>query len=130
MHMIRSTNSSTIISYQPESHRQGTTAKNVHDRVFLAGQSVYWNKLLRASNDPTFVLLIMFWYACYAWDQAFEMLWEHICRLVCLSAILVIRHNLNLLLIIRNLTLLASGRYNLPKNYIESEPIFFIMPPF
>jgi hypothetical protein len=50
--------------------------------VYLAGQSVYWNKIFRESNDPTFVFLTMLWYALYAWDQAFELLWEHICLLV------------------------------------------------
>ena len=84
MHMIRAVDSSTIISYQPDSPQKRTTAKNVHDRVYLAGQSVYWNKLFRASNDPTFVLLTMLWYALYAWDQASEKLWEHICQLVCM----------------------------------------------
>jgi hypothetical protein len=37
----------------------------------------------------------MLWYALYAWDQALEMLWEHICQLVCCVPIIFIIHTLN-----------------------------------
>ncbi|KAF8516401.1 hypothetical protein JB92DRAFT_2810383 [Gautieria morchelliformis] len=81
MHMLRAKDSSTIISYQPTFYREVTTASSLHSRVYLAGQSVYWNKIFRGSNDPTFVFLTILWYALYAWDQALERLWEHICQL-------------------------------------------------
>ena len=90
--MDRSKDSSTIISYQPTSTRQATTATSLHVRVYLAGQSVYWNKLFKQSNDPTFVLLTMLWYALYAWDQALEMLWDYICQLVCTLLPILILH--------------------------------------
>ncbi|KAF8584987.1 hypothetical protein K439DRAFT_1633120 [Ramaria rubella] len=82
IHMIRAIDSSTIISYQPTSNgRHVTSASSIHSRVYLAGQSIYWKNIFQRSNDPTFVLLTMLWYALYAWDQALEMLWKHICQL-------------------------------------------------
>ncbi|GJJ08745.1 hypothetical protein Clacol_002964 [Clathrus columnatus] len=77
IHMIRGVETSTIISHQP-SFKSITSSKAVHSRVYLAGQSVYWNYIFRQSRDPTFILLTMLWYALYAWDQALEYLWEHI----------------------------------------------------
>ncbi|XP_006455268.1 hypothetical protein AGABI2DRAFT_180409 [Agaricus bisporus var. bisporus H97] len=41
-------------------------------------QSVYWQKMLQESNDPTLVLLIYLWHAMYSWDQALEHLYSHI----------------------------------------------------
>ena len=83
--MIRSsTKGGTIISYHhPRSEWQTTSAESLYSRVYLVGQSVYWQKIFKNSNDPTFVLLSILWYALYAWDEAFEVLWEHICLLVC-----------------------------------------------
>lgn len=92
MHMDRAKDSSTVISYQPTSIRQATTAASLHSRVYLAGQSVYWSKIFSESNDPTFVLLTMLWYALYAWDQALEMLWDNICLLVCAPPLILILH--------------------------------------
>jgi hypothetical protein len=83
LHMVRTNaESSTIISYHPHSDWKTTPAKSLYARVYLAGQSVYWRNIFKKSNDPTFVLLATLWYALYAWDEAFETLWEHICQLV------------------------------------------------
>lgn len=83
LHMIRTNQgSSTIISYHPPSQWTATTAKSLHSRVYLAGQSIYWQNIFKKVNDPTFVLLATLWYALYAWDEAFEILWEYICQLV------------------------------------------------
>ncbi|KAF8523160.1 hypothetical protein BU17DRAFT_20807, partial [Hysterangium stoloniferum] len=81
VHAIRDVHSSTIISYQPALDRSVTSASSIHTRVFLAGQSVYWGNIFKASNDPTFVLLTILWYALFAWDQSLELLWEHISHL-------------------------------------------------
>ena len=83
LHMVRThPESSTIISYHPSPEWKTTTAENLHSRVYLAGQSVYWQNIFKKDNDPTFVLLATIWYALYAWDEAFETLWEYICYLV------------------------------------------------
>ncbi|KAF8584986.1 hypothetical protein K439DRAFT_1616330 [Ramaria rubella] len=81
LHMVRQPENSTIISYHPTSEWKTTSAANLHSRVYLAGQSIYWQNIFKKSNDPTFVLLATLWYALYAWDEAFETLWEHICQL-------------------------------------------------
>ncbi|KAF8463036.1 hypothetical protein JB92DRAFT_3136636 [Gautieria morchelliformis] len=82
LHMVRmSAKSSTIISYHPPSEWMTSDAASLYSRVYLAGQSVYWQNIFTKSNDPTFVLLATLWYALYAWDEAFETLWEHICQL-------------------------------------------------
>ncbi|KAF4613938.1 hypothetical protein D9613_007713 [Agrocybe pediades] len=80
-HMIRRKDSSTIISYHPTPEWQSTTARYLHSRVRYAGESVYWQSNFRQSEDPTFVLLCMLWYALYAWDEALENLYVHICWL-------------------------------------------------
>ena len=83
LHMVRTNpGSSTIISYHPTPEWKTTTAANLHNRVYLAGQSVYWQNIFKRDNDPTFVLLATLWYALYAWDEALETLWEHISQLV------------------------------------------------
>jgi hypothetical protein len=38
--------------------------------------------MFQVSNDPTFVLLTFLWHAMYAWDEALEILYTHICTLV------------------------------------------------
>ena len=83
LHMVRTNlECSTIISYHPAPKWKATRAENLHSRVYLAGQSVYWQNIFKKDNDPTFVLLATIWYALYAWDEAFETLWEYICQLV------------------------------------------------
>ncbi|KAH7925916.1 hypothetical protein BV22DRAFT_395683 [Leucogyrophana mollusca] len=78
LHMVRTADSSTMISYHPSANWGWTSAKRLHALVFTAGQSVYWQKLYEQSNDPTFVLLATLWYALYAWDEALEVLYTHI----------------------------------------------------
>jgi len=82
IHMVRKTKQSTIITYHPTERWWATTAENLRTRTYLAGQSVYWNHIFRKSNDPTFVMLATLWYALYAWDEALETLWNHICEIV------------------------------------------------
>jgi hypothetical protein len=38
--------------------------------------------MLEKTDDPTFLLLIFIWHAMYAWDEALQHLYEHICVLV------------------------------------------------
>ncbi|KAG1743701.1 uncharacterized protein EDB91DRAFT_1125494 [Suillus paluster] len=77
IHMIRATYSSTIITYHPSLPGR-TTAKRLHQVMARAGRSVYWNKIFEASGDPTFFFLAILWYALYAWDEAFEVLYLRI----------------------------------------------------
>ncbi|PPQ96705.1 hypothetical protein CVT26_010257, partial [Gymnopilus dilepis] len=87
---------STIISLHPHPHAHNnnipgttthntpgttTTAHELHTRVHLLGKSVYWANILKDTTDPTFVLLGLLWYGMYAWDEALEGLYEHICYL-------------------------------------------------
>ncbi|KAF8523158.1 cora-like Mg2+ transporter protein-domain-containing protein [Hysterangium stoloniferum] len=82
IHMLRvEQHSSTMITYHPPSKWCATTAKELHTRISLVGQSVYWRNIFEKSPDPTFVLLSTLWYALYAWDQAFEKLWKYISKL-------------------------------------------------
>jgi hypothetical protein len=54
------------------------------------GQSVYWQKIFQDSPDPTFVLLAFIWHAMYAWDEALEDLYAHICHLVSVFCIVFV----------------------------------------
>lgn len=74
--------SSTIITYHPEQAWGRTTAKGMHSRVRLAGESVYWSKIFDRTSDPTLALLTILWHALYLWDQALSTLYDHICWLV------------------------------------------------
>ncbi|KAG1864496.1 hypothetical protein C8R48DRAFT_773013 [Suillus tomentosus] len=78
IHMVRSEESSTIISYHPSSSYRRPPAKRLHSIVYRAGQSVYWQKIFAQSEDPTFLFLAILWYPLYAWDQAFDALYTHI----------------------------------------------------
>ncbi|KDQ58359.1 hypothetical protein JAAARDRAFT_34159 [Jaapia argillacea MUCL 33604] len=78
LHLVRTPESSTIISYHPESTWQTTSAKRLNSLVHGVSQSVYWQKIFEKSSDPTFVMLAILWYACYAWDEALEVLYGHI----------------------------------------------------
>lgn len=44
----------------------------------MAGKGVYWGNLMHRTADPVFVLLIVMWSALYAWDEAMEILYQHI----------------------------------------------------
>lgn len=81
LHMIRSKDGSTIISYHPPPEWQNTSAAILHSRFRFAGQSVYWRTIFSESDDPTFVLLSLLWHALYAWDESLETLYSHICWL-------------------------------------------------
>ncbi|EKM78431.1 hypothetical protein AGABI1DRAFT_129541 [Agaricus bisporus var. burnettii JB137-S8] len=81
VHMIRNSKGSTIISYHPSLALPTTKAHDLHQRIELAGRSVYWQKMFQISSDPTFVMLIFLWHAMYAWDEAMENLYTHICNL-------------------------------------------------
>ncbi|KAJ3552828.1 hypothetical protein NP233_g12785 [Leucocoprinus birnbaumii] len=81
VHLIRNTDGSTIISYHPSLPLPTTTAKDLHQRIQFAGQSVYWQKMFQRVSDPTFVLITFLWHAMYAWDEALENLYTHICTL-------------------------------------------------
>ncbi|KAF8153212.1 hypothetical protein B0H34DRAFT_820059 [Crassisporium funariophilum] len=82
VHLIRNVNGSTIISYHPTLNIPTTKAIFLHERIRFAGQSyVYWQSMFQELADPTFVLLTFIWHAMYAWDEALENLYEHICSL-------------------------------------------------
>lgn len=82
VHLVRKSSGSVIISYHPNLALPTTTAPFLHERIRFAGQSVYWQDIFQRSTDPTFVLLMYIWHAMYAWDQAMEHLYSHICFLV------------------------------------------------
>ncbi|KIJ63967.1 hypothetical protein HYDPIDRAFT_175727 [Hydnomerulius pinastri MD-312] len=77
VHMVRTSKSSTIISYHPNSGCQRTSAKRLQSLVQRAGQNLYWQRIFAKSDDPTFLLLAILWYVLYAWDEAFEALYMH-----------------------------------------------------
>ncbi|KAF8199527.1 hypothetical protein BJ912DRAFT_921939 [Pholiota molesta] len=94
-HMIRDKNGSTIISYHPTKEWKSTSAVYLRTRVGHAGTSVYWQSLFRRSDDPTMILLCMLWYAMYAWDEALENLYVHICWLSFRKTVLFVRTTSN-----------------------------------
>ncbi|KAJ6605314.1 hypothetical protein DFH09DRAFT_1257012 [Mycena vulgaris] len=83
IHMVRSPALSTLISYHPPDRHWATEASTLRTRLLAAGQSVYWNKIFTStmSSDPTFVLLALLWYPLYAFDEALDSLYVHICEL-------------------------------------------------
>ncbi|KAG5643668.1 hypothetical protein DXG03_000499 [Asterophora parasitica] len=80
LHMVRSSIDSTIISYHLGDEHRTTSASALHARLTAVGRSVYWSNIY-ANDDPTFVFLSILWYPLYAWDEAFEVLYSHICWL-------------------------------------------------
>ncbi|PBK90727.1 hypothetical protein ARMGADRAFT_1111301 [Armillaria gallica] len=80
VHLIRNVEGNTLISYH-NTDREATSAPYLHERIRFAGQSVYWQNIFQRSPDPTFVLLTFIWHAMYAWDEALEALYAHICAL-------------------------------------------------
>ncbi|KAJ7130139.1 hypothetical protein C8R44DRAFT_61600 [Mycena epipterygia] len=79
VHLIRSVDGNTIISYHDAHDDVTTSAPYLHERIRFAGQSVYWQSIFQKSADPTFVLLTFIWHAMYAWDESLELLYSHIC---------------------------------------------------
>jgi hypothetical protein len=86
LHMIRSPQGSTIISYHPDPEWRTTSAKILHSRIKLAGDSVYWQNIFKKTADPTFILLTILWHCLYTWDHALEKLYAHISWLVSFRA--------------------------------------------
>ena len=78
--MVRTVQSSTIISYHPKMRR--TTADRLHSLINRTGRSVYWSKNFERSKDPTCLFLCFLWYAMYEWDEVFETLYAYINQLV------------------------------------------------
>ncbi|KAI9568117.1 hypothetical protein HD554DRAFT_2022923, partial [Boletus coccyginus] len=76
LHMVRNSTTSTIISYHPS--MQGTSAKHLQCLASRTGDSIYWSNIFKRSRDPTFLFLAILWYALYAWDEAFEILFRYI----------------------------------------------------
>ncbi|KJA16341.1 hypothetical protein HYPSUDRAFT_147866, partial [Hypholoma sublateritium FD-334 SS-4] len=81
IHFVRNKNGSTIISFHPSKSMPTTTATFLKDRIRAVGQSVHWQSIFQRSSDPTFILLPYIWHAMYAWDEALEHLYDHICAL-------------------------------------------------
>ncbi|KAF8653623.1 hypothetical protein AX16_003775 [Volvariella volvacea WC 439] len=81
VHLIRSQSGSIMISYHPKRGQYSTSAAYLRDRLQFAGRSVYWQHIFRDYEDPTFVLLVVLWHAVYAWDEALEALYQHICHM-------------------------------------------------
>ena len=106
VHLIRKKSGSVLISYHPTKDSIPiTTAQYLHERIRFAGkspfsfffltllqhiinvslylgQSVYWQNIFQNSPDPTFVLLTFIWHTLYAWDEALQVLYIHICKIV------------------------------------------------
>lgn len=129
LHMLRTSaesESSTIISYHPNSEWKTTPAESLYSRVYLVGQSVYWQKIFANSDDPTFVLLATLWYALYSWDESFEILWEHICQLVrCMNCLEL---HTNFRPVIRSFVRWARTTWMSHKSCTKYVPISFSMP--
>ncbi|KAF8434531.1 hypothetical protein L210DRAFT_3410491, partial [Boletus edulis BED1] len=79
LHMVRKPTTSTIISYHPS--LDGTSAKRLQTLAHRTGDSVYWSNIYKRSKDPTFLFLAILWYALYAWDESFEVLFLYISAL-------------------------------------------------
>ena len=83
VHLTRDDTESIIVSILGESKYWLTTsAEEMKERVLLAAKGVYWQQMLKQTQDPTFMLLIFVWHALYATDEAFDVLFEHILYLV------------------------------------------------
>jgi hypothetical protein len=83
VHMVRAPTNSTLITIHPPRETRGTDAGTLHARLYYTGASAHWSKLYAQVTDPTFVIVTTLWHAFYAWDQALDILYEHIRSLVC-----------------------------------------------
>ncbi|KAF4613148.1 hypothetical protein D9613_011169 [Agrocybe pediades] len=83
IHLIRREKGSIIISYHADEIQGNhvTSASYLHQRIRFAGQSVYWQNIFKQYEDSTFVMLLFIWHTLYAWDEALEHLYAHICAL-------------------------------------------------
>ncbi|KIJ14541.1 hypothetical protein PAXINDRAFT_12642 [Paxillus involutus ATCC 200175] len=82
IHMVRTSTSNTIVSYHPPVERSKDSAERLQLLVLKTGDSPCWSEIFKKSNDPTFLVLVMFWYVLYGWDETFEVLGPHIDWLV------------------------------------------------
>ncbi|KAF9226339.1 hypothetical protein BS17DRAFT_765347 [Gyrodon lividus] len=78
IHMVRAWTCSTVLSYHPKVERSNDSAKRLQSLVLKTGDSDYWSEIFAKSKDGTFLVLVMFWYVLYGWDEAFEVLSPHI----------------------------------------------------
>ncbi|EJD41816.1 hypothetical protein AURDEDRAFT_126767 [Auricularia subglabra TFB-10046 SS5] len=79
VHLIRKQGASTLIMLHPKSDFWLTTsAEDMYQRVQMAGKGIYWGKIWRKSDDPTFMLLVLMWHALYAWDESMDALFDSI----------------------------------------------------
>ncbi|EJD41233.1 hypothetical protein AURDEDRAFT_186597 [Auricularia subglabra TFB-10046 SS5] len=76
VYLVRIENHQTLITIHPGPYDD--SALDMQDRIYMAGQGVYWGNLMRKTGDPIFVLLIVMWSALYLWDEAMEVLYSHI----------------------------------------------------
>ncbi|KAF8642676.1 hypothetical protein AX16_009438 [Volvariella volvacea WC 439] len=81
IHVIRDSDTGTIISYHPENEPHEEGALHLLARVVDAGESVYWQDILRNTSGCIFIVLVYLWYVLYAWDEAFEELFKFISNL-------------------------------------------------
>ncbi|KAJ7243011.1 hypothetical protein C8J57DRAFT_1192045 [Mycena rebaudengoi] len=94
LHLIRHPDptQSTLLSYHSPHTHCATSAGVLRSRLLAAGgtylstslaRSVYWNRIFASTvaTDPTFVLLTLLWYPLYAFEEALEALYMHICWL-------------------------------------------------
>ncbi|ESK94948.1 hypothetical protein Moror_13953 [Moniliophthora roreri MCA 2997] len=78
VHLIRDEHNNTLISYHHTDPDSSSGAAYLHERIRFAGQSVYWQHIFQRSPDPTFLLLCFIWHSMYSWDEALEVLYNHI----------------------------------------------------
>jgi len=79
--MVRGVETNTIISYHPDSTWCQTSAKRLHSLMLLVEDNVYWKKIFSKTQDPTFLILPILWYALYVWDESFELLYSHVSKM-------------------------------------------------
>ncbi|KZV85187.1 hypothetical protein EXIGLDRAFT_726355 [Exidia glandulosa HHB12029] len=79
VHLVRDPELPTLITLHPKSDFWLTTsAEDMCTRVLMAGKGVYWGRIWRDTNDPTFMLLVLMWHALYAWDESMDALFDSI----------------------------------------------------
>ncbi|KAN0078005.1 hypothetical protein V8E55_010062 [Tylopilus felleus] len=82
IHMVRTTTTSTIISYHPRSMTHGMSAQRLQSALQIICNSAYWSQMHSILKDPTFVLIAILKYVLQAWDEAFKALYARINELV------------------------------------------------
>jgi hypothetical protein len=81
--MIRDPDGGTIICYHPPP-KPGFASSATHNHSWIQriGQDNHWRNIFRLYDEPTFVLLPIFWYVVYAWDDALKGLYLNLNKLV------------------------------------------------